>query len=199
MNKYILSLFWIALTGILHPAGAQVDTAWVRVWNSVSYGQNIAVDDGGNVYVGGGTGGLTTVAYDSGGQQIWTRYFGGHDSYVGRLIEMHLNSRGDITLLSSRGAVVRYNTLGDSLWSLGFAFPSPQDTTYPVAIASDDSGNTFITGYWPCVVYLQIRPVRRADLGGGFRRLSRSSHPGRLRYDPRWTWQHDRRGPVAYR
>jgi hypothetical protein len=125
---------------------AQVDTAWVRVWNSDSYGQNIAVDDAGNVYVGGGADSLITVAYNPDGQLLWTRYFGEHDSYVGGPIAMHLNSRGDISLLSDRGAIVRYNTFGDSLWSRRLIFITPQDTTYPVAIVSDDSGNVYVTG-----------------------------------------------------
>jgi hypothetical protein len=155
-----MALILIACALIGPAAEAQVDTAWARVWDSDSYGQNIAVDDAGNVYVSGSPrlgGGSIAPAYNTDGQLLWTRYFGGPDSYGGSAYGMHLNRRGDISILLGGYCTVRYNALGDSLWSRIYR-PMGEYAT-PAAIVSDDSGNVYVTGWcvytncWATVKY----------------------------------------------
>src|SRR3990170_5849355 len=84
-------LFFALLSYI--PALAQVDTAWVRRYNSPFNGSDIAtalaVDDSGNVYVtgyvekvgGGSVTGITTdyatVKYAPNGDLLWARLYNG--------------------------------------------------------------------------------------------------------------------------
>ncbi len=59
----------------LAPAGG-VYAAWISTYNGGA-AQAIAVDDLGNVYVTGASGGYVTIKYDSAGQQQWVaRYTG---------------------------------------------------------------------------------------------------------------------------
>ena len=171
MKNMVLVL--IACAAICPAAEAQVDTAWVRVRDyGHSNGNNVAVDDAGNVYVGGygdiaGDQGAITVAYDSLGRELWTQYYTGiYHSYPSR-IEMHVNGNDDISVLGPVGGnsdaefcTIRYNSGGDSLWSRLYAGPV-QNSAYPRAVVSDDAGNVYAAGSsdgpcWAIVKYDRV-------------------------------------------
>ncbi len=122
--------------------------------------QDISVDSSGNVYVTGYSYSrdtdydYVTLKYDKDGNQLWvSRYNGpanGTDyaqavavDFEGNVIVSgHSNGKG--TSLDT--ATVKYNEKGRQLWVARYDGPAHRDD-YAYAIAVDDSGNIYISGY----------------------------------------------------
>jgi len=144
-------------------AAAQVDTAWVRIYDGPG-GQNdniydIAVDASGNVYVigrsiGSGTGyDYATIKYDELGNQVWIRRYDGpghgEDGGNGLLVD----ASGNVYVTGgSHGvgtdfdfATIKYNSNGDTAWVRRYDGPlSDQDGGGALVI--DVYGNIYVTG-----------------------------------------------------
>jgi uncharacterized delta-60 repeat protein len=140
------------------------DTAWVRRYNGPASGSDyataIAVDDSGFVYVTGysdSTGTFqdyATIKYDSSGNEVWVRRYdygvtGSDHSYA---IAVDGSSNVYVTGMSGGGstgydyATIKYHSNGDTDWVMRYTGPG-NASDYAQAIAVDDSGKVYVTGY----------------------------------------------------
>ena len=141
------------------------DTAWVRRYNGpangTDYAKAIAVDDSGFVYVTGysdSTGtyqDYATIKYDSSGNEVWVRRYdygvsGSDQPYA---IAVDGSNNVYITGMSGGGgatgfdyATIKYHSNGDTAWVMRYNGPA-NGSDYGQAIAVDDSGNVYVTGY----------------------------------------------------
>jgi hypothetical protein len=128
------------------------DTAWA-----------IAVDPNtGNVYVTGGSGGTTTeldyatIAYDSGGNQLWVQRYDGPGHVVDVAHAIAVNpSTGNVyvtgqSLVSDEEydydyATVAYDSNGTELWVRRYSGPILHDVAWAIAV-DPNTGNVYVTG-----------------------------------------------------
>jgi uncharacterized delta-60 repeat protein len=106
----------------------------------------IATDSSGNVYVTGDNG---TIAYDSNLNRLWVR---SDDGGKGRTIVTDSSSNVYVTgcdrEFSGDGcATAAYNSRGVRLWVRTNALEGENDAYIATAIATDGSGNVYVTGY----------------------------------------------------
>jgi hypothetical protein len=141
------------------------DTAWVRRYDGPASGVDkataIAADDSGFVYVTGysdSTGSYqdyATIKYDSSGNQVWVRRYDygatGSDFSYG----MALDDSSNVYVAGASGsggvagldyATVKYLSNGDTAWVMRYN-GTGSGSDYGQAIAVDDSGNVYVTGY----------------------------------------------------
>ena len=155
------------VTGYSPGAGTSLDYAtikydpsgeeqWVARYNGpgtgYDYGYDIAVDDLGNVFVTGLSGGdYGTIKYDASGQEQWVaRYDGGSSDYASALA---LNGSGDVFVTghssdpgtSEDYVTIRYNAAGEEQWIARYNGPGNL-TDHASALVIDGSGNIYVTG-----------------------------------------------------
>ena len=147
---------------------------WVRKYNgpykdkdkprrSLDYGEAIAVDADGNVYVAGsstdrqGYSDYVTIKYDRNGKSLWIKRFIGDisgDEYAesyARDIALDASGNVYVTGESARSggpyvyATIKYNANGDELWVNRYKAPNGNDS-YAKAIALDSAGNAYVHG-----------------------------------------------------
>ncbi len=137
------------------------DTAWVRRYNGMnnSYDEAhaIAVDDSGYVYVTGyaDEGGsqvinATTVKYAPNGNVVWVSSYNAGFDY-GTTIAVDHSGYVYVTGYSGMGAsydyfTVKYRSNGDTAWTRRYNGPA-NDWDEAVALALDDFGNVYVTGF----------------------------------------------------
>jgi hypothetical protein len=142
------------------PANSQIDTAWVRIYDSPLHSYDLAntvlTDSQGNVYVCGTSSepawAITTIAYDSTGQTRWSRAYGCTQPIWFGSNMMAMNQNGDIYITgpefchtSLNFGTSRYSTQGDSIWTR--LYPnSPTGYAKSRTLAVDPSGNVYVTG-----------------------------------------------------
>jgi hypothetical protein len=113
-----------------------------------SYGQDVKVDAGGNVYVFGAEPGpglieFVTIKYNSDGIEQWVK---NHSTYalIPAAIEIDDNGNVYVTGGDSEFNTVKYNSAGDSIWAA--IFTGPQGGARPTALSFDGFGNVYVTG-----------------------------------------------------
>jgi len=144
---------------------SQVAQEWVQTYNGPGNGIDIAfsvvVDNLGNVYVAGNSPGstsandITTIKYDSAGQQQWVQRYNGPgngDDGTNGTNAIAVDSSGNVYVTGwSAGTentdcvVIKYNSDGDQQWAQRYNGPG-NDYDAPYGIALDSSGNVYITG-----------------------------------------------------
>ncbi len=143
-----------------NPAG---DTLWVRRYdgpgNRYDGATAIAVGRTGNVYVTGYSYGGTatgtnyaTIKYNPTGDTLWVRRYNPQDNFIDVPTAIALDSLENVyvTGRAAEGltggtffATVKYNSAGVEQWAKEYG----QGYDEAVAIAVNDSGNVFVTGY----------------------------------------------------
>jgi len=151
---------------LLLPASvfAQVDTAWVRRYNgpvnSSDWATAIAVDDSSNVYVTGYSAGsgtyydYATIKYNSAGVEQWVQRYDGPGNGYDLASSIAVDGQGNVYVTggsvvsgtSSDYATIKYNSDGVEQWVQRYNGPG-NDWDGAKAIAVDNSGNVYVTGY----------------------------------------------------
>jgi hypothetical protein len=141
------------------------DTVWVRRYNGPASGNDrawggLVVDVSGNVYVTGGSTGsgtwddYATIKYHSNGDTAWVRRYNGPGNVNDQALAIAIDGSGNVYVAgrsSGSGtwddyATIKYHSNGDTAWVR--RYNGPEDSTdYAYAIAVDDSGNVYVTGY----------------------------------------------------
>jgi uncharacterized delta-60 repeat protein len=146
-------------------AYSQVTQEWVQTYNGPGNGIDIAfsvaVDDLSNVYVAGNSPGQTsandisTIKYDSAGQQQWVQRYNGpgnSDDGTNGTNAIAVDSSGNVYVAGwSAGTentdyvVIKYNSNGDQQWTQRYnGLGNGYDAPYGIAL--DSSGNVYVTG-----------------------------------------------------
>lgn len=166
-NVYVTG-YSIGSGGNYDYATVKYDASGVEMWvmrhngrgNSDDKAKALAIDSASNVYItgyceGSGTGlDYTTIKYDALGVEQWVaRYNGpGNDKDVATALAVDSTSNVYVTgySIGSGGnydyATVKYNASGVERWVARYDGPGngPDEAT---ALAVDDSGNVYVTGY----------------------------------------------------
>ncbi len=142
------------------PSGKQL---WVARYDgpahSYDYASAIATDDAGNVYVTGRSYGngtswdYATVAYDSSGNRLWVARYNGPGNYYDIATAIATDDAGNVYVTghSYSGTYYDYTTIaydpsGNQLWLARYDGPA-HSSDVPRAMATDNAGNVYVTGY----------------------------------------------------
>ncbi len=135
------------------------DLLWGKIWGGSDdeWAPKIAIDASGNVFISGSTesygegySDVFLVKYDSSGNLLWDKAWGGSERDLG--IGIALDDSGNAFIMGwtlSYGAgsedvfLLKYNSSGNLLWNKTWGGSGYE---YAYEIALDASGNTFITG-----------------------------------------------------
>ena len=139
------------------------DTAWARTYSDDSYGtdygNDVAVDPSGNVYVTGQSDAgsylwdFVTVAYDSDGNELWSSIYHGVRDDVGISIDVdaygYACATGHSKIYVDEGRedylTIRYSPSGDTLWARRYdGLINFQDI--PSEVIIDQAGDIYVTG-----------------------------------------------------
>ncbi len=135
------------------------DTAWARRYNGPG-GDNdgiraIAVDDAGNVYVTGYSGGIATgndyatIKYYPNGDTAWVRRYNGAETGSDHAWDIAVDGSGNVYVTGEADAhytTIKYYPEGDTAWVRKYDGPGTQYGDCAKAIAVDESGNVYVTG-----------------------------------------------------
>ena len=120
----------------------------------------IAVDDSGNVYVGGYSDGsgtaydYATVKYNSAGVQQWVQRYNGPGNYYDLLSDIKVDASGNVYVTGSSNAsassntdfaTIKYNSAGVQQWIQRYNGPGNSNDG-AASLAIDASGNVYVTG-----------------------------------------------------
>jgi uncharacterized delta-60 repeat protein len=165
MKLSILASIYLAALVVVNSSYSQVTQEWVQTYNGPGNGIDIAfsvvVDNFGNVYVAGNSPGetsandITTIKYNSAGQQQWIQRYNGpgnSDDGTNGTNAIAVDSSGNVYVAGwSAGkentdyVVIKYNANGDQQWAQRYnGTGNGYDAPYGVAL--DSSGNVYITG-----------------------------------------------------
>jgi hypothetical protein len=145
------------------PPPGPVEQAWVARYNGSANlddgGHAIVGDNAGNVYVTGGSHGLgtdldyATINYNSAGQEAWVARYNGPANGWDRAAAIARDSSGNVYATGqSLGlgtdydyATVKYDSAGQQQWVARYNGPGNGEDD-AVAVATDGSGNVYVTG-----------------------------------------------------
>jgi uncharacterized delta-60 repeat protein len=141
---------------------ANGDTLWVRRYNgpgnSDDEDNSLAVDGQGNVYVTGESYGsgtaydYATIKYNSAGVQEWVQRYNGPGNGDDWAYSLAVDGSGNVYVTgysigtSPDYATIKYNSSGVQQWVQRYNGPGNDDDEAS-ALAVDDSGNVYVTGY----------------------------------------------------
>jgi uncharacterized delta-60 repeat protein len=151
---------WDYVTVKYGPAGNQI---WVARYNGPANNSDtayaLAVDDDGNVYVGGGSTGISTVEdyatvkYNAVGSQLWVARYAGTGNSADCIRGLAVDAGGNVYVTgSSYGwptwedyVTIKYNPQGAQSWLDRYDANGNDDWGH--AIALDEAGNVYVTGH----------------------------------------------------
>jgi hypothetical protein len=162
MCKSIFIVLALGTLAALLPAaqGQEAIEAWVARYNGPGndwdHANDLAVDDSGNVFVTGWSGGsgtgrdYTTFKYDPvDGDTLWAARYNYNGNMSDEAFALALDDSGNVYVTGyscQDYATVKYDPDGTELWVARYNGPgNGWDTAY--ALAVDDSGNVYVTGY----------------------------------------------------
>ena len=163
----VLQIFLIISGLWATSAYSQISLEWVARYNgsgdSIDVANDIAVDDGGNVYVTGYSTSLlglatdyTTIKYDSNGNQLWVATYNGPASLFDEANAIAVDDSGNVyvtgfsygllTLSLSDYATIKYDPDGNEVWVKRYnGSLLGEDVATDIII--DSQGDIIITGY----------------------------------------------------
>jgi len=155
---------------------------WTRYYNSgagnFDWGQDVAVDGSGNVYVTGlSNGDYATLKYDSGGTQQWVKTYNGTGNGGDSAKALALDASGNVYVSgTSYGggatdddyATLKYDPAGTEQWAIRYNNGSANGADSAVALAVDGSGNVYATGtsYGGASTNYDYATVKYSQAGG---------------------------------
>jgi uncharacterized delta-60 repeat protein len=165
MKRSILIFIAVAALAAANTSYSQATQEWVETYNGTGNGLDISfsvvVDNLGNVYVAGNSPGdtsandITTIKYNSSGQQQWVKRYNGpgnSDDGTNGTNAIAVDSSGNVYVTGwSAGTentdyvVIKYNSNGDEQWAERYN-GSGNGYDAPYGIALDSSGNVYVTG-----------------------------------------------------
>jgi uncharacterized delta-60 repeat protein len=165
MKRSILLFIAVAALAAASSSYSQATQEWVQTYNGPGNGIDIAfsvaVDNLGNVYVAGNSPGdtsandITTIKYDSAGQQQWVQRYNGpgnSDDGTNGTNAIAVDDSGNVYVAGwSAGTentdyvVIKYNSNGDQQWAQRYN-GTGNGYDAPYGIALDSSGNVYVTG-----------------------------------------------------
>lgn len=154
----ILMLIRISMTG-------QVAPEWVQFYNGSSdwhdLGTSVAVDQSGNVFVGGATVTLQNntsdfliMKYNASGERQWVQTYNGDGNYEDMVTAIAVDNAGDVYITgpSDQGATdkdfvtVKYTSAGTFVWKAVYSGLGMDDVDWARDIAVDNDGYVYVTG-----------------------------------------------------
>jgi len=128
--------------------------------STMDLAQGIAVDSSGNVYVTGYSYSddtdydYVTLKYDENGNQLWVSRYNGPANKTDYAQAVVIDFEGNVIVSghsSGKGTsldatTIKYDGQGRQLWIARYDGPAHRDD-YAYAIAADDGGNTYVSGY----------------------------------------------------
>jgi uncharacterized delta-60 repeat protein len=165
MRRFILTLICVAAFFAGSTSYSQVTQEWVQTYNGPGNGIDVAfstvVDNLGNVYVTGNSAGdtsandITTIKYNSAGQQQWIQRYNGPgngDDGTNGTNAIAVDGSGNVYvtgwslgLENTDFVTVKYNADGVQQWAQRYN-GSGNGYDAPYGIALDSQGNVYITG-----------------------------------------------------
>jgi uncharacterized delta-60 repeat protein len=165
MKSSILACIYIAAVAAASTSYSQVTQEWARTYNGPGNGIDVAfsvvVDKPGNVYVAGNSPGetsandITTIKYNSTGQQQWVQRYNGpgnSDDGTNGTNAIAVDDSGNVYVAGwSAGTentdyvVLKYNANGDQQWAERYN-GTGNGYDAPYGIALDASDNVYVTG-----------------------------------------------------
>jgi uncharacterized delta-60 repeat protein len=165
MKRSILIFIAVAAWAAASTSYSQATQEWVQTYNGSGNGLDIAfsvaVDNLGNVYVAGNSPGdtsandITTIKYNSLGQQQWVQRYNGpgnSDDGTNGTNAIAVDSSGNVYVAGwSAGTentdyvVIKYNSNGDQQWAQRYNGPG-NGYDAPYGIGLDSFGNVYVTG-----------------------------------------------------
>jgi hypothetical protein len=120
-------------------------------------GRAIALDAQGNAYVGGHSGNImSTVKLDDAGQQLWVAFYAGSGSfYDDRVNDLAVDGSSNVYVTGFADEIatyndyttIKYDASGNQLWLAQHSGPADYSDDQAQAIAVDDAGNAYVTGF----------------------------------------------------
>jgi hypothetical protein len=159
---------------------------WVTRYNGGVAATTIAVDGSGNVYVtGGGQGDYGTIKYNSSGQEQWVATYNGPGNGDDYAFSLALDSLGNVYVTGqSVGsgtswdyATIAYTASGQQQWVARYNGPG-NDIDVAQALALDDSGNVYVTGFSTGVGSAYDYATIKYNFGGQEQWVARYNGPG---------------------